>query len=405
MTSAVGALAGVRVLDLSRVLAGPWASQLLGDLGAEVLKVERPGQGDDTRRWGPPFTDDGTAAYYHSTNRNKHALAIDFAREQGADLVRRLAQDCDVLLENFRPGGLARYGLDYASLAALNPRLIYCSVTGFGQTGPYRERGGYDFLVQGMGGLMSVTGLPDRECGSGPMKVGVPVTDLFTGMYAATSILAALVHQRATGRGQHIDSALLDTQVAMLANQGSAFLNSGQVAPRLGNAHPVVVPYRDFEARDGTVLVALGNDRQFLKLCALLDLPDLAADPRFATNAQRHANRTELEERLAFVIAGWNSADFLDAMEREGLPAGPINHLDQVFADPQVEARAMVERVDAPGGKPVPLVRYPHLLSETPASIRKTPPAIGEDTRATLHRLLELDEAALDALTADGVIA
>jgi crotonobetainyl-CoA:carnitine CoA-transferase CaiB-like acyl-CoA transferase len=338
------ALAGLKVLDLSRVLAGPWASQILGDLGAQVIKVEQPGQGDDTRRWGPPFVEDGSAdaAYYLSCNRNKQAIAIDLAAPEGAALIKRLAAQCDIVVENFKVGGLARYGLDYPSLSADNPGLIYCSITGFGQDGPYRDRGGYDFLIQGMSGLMSVTGFPDAMGGS-PTKAGVPVSDLFTGLYAAIAILGALNHRHLTGQGQHIDCALFDTQVAVLANQASNFLNGGLTPGRLGNEHPNVVPYQDFATRDGRVLVALGNDRQFKAFCQLLSLGELAREARFADNAGRSVHRRSLLDALGAAILDWSSAELLSAMDAAGLPGGPVNSVPQALADPQIQARGLIK--------------------------------------------------------------
>ena len=404
-----GPLAGLRVLDLSRVLAAPWATQILGDLGAEVLKVERPGKGDDTRGWGPPFLQDGSArpdaAYYLCANRNKRSVAIDFARPEGAALVRRLAADADVLVENFRTGGLAKYGLDAPALLAANPRLIYCSVTGFGHTGPYAARCGYDFLIQGMSGLMSVTGRPEGEPGAGPLKVGVPVSDLFTGLYATVAILAALNHRNRSGEGQHIDCALLDSQVALLVNQAMNFLVGGEVPRRLGNAHPNVVPYRDFAASDDYVLVACGNDGQFRALCALLGRDDLAADPRFGTNAGRLRERRVLEVELARAIAPWRAAELLAAMEQAGVPGGPINSIDQVLADPQVAAREMLRAMRRDDGTEVQVIGFPGRLSRSPASYRLAPPRLGQDTRAVLEAELGLGGAEIEALRTAGVVA
>ena len=404
-----GPLAGLRVLDLSRVLAAPWATQILGDLGAEVLKVERPGKGDDTRGWGPPFLQDGSArpdaAYYLCANRNKRSVAIDFARPEGAALVRRLAADADVLVENFRTGGLTKYGLDAPALLAANPRLIYCSVTGFGHTGPYAARGGYDFLIQGISGLMSVTGRPEGEPGAGPLKVGVPVSDLFTGLYATVAILAALNHRNRSGEGQHIDCALLDSQVALLVNQAMNYLVGGAVPRRLGNAHPNVVPYRDFAASDDYVLVACGNDGQFRALCALLGRDDLAADPRFATNAGRLRERRVLEVELARAIAPWRAAELLAAMEQAGVPGGPINSIDQVLADPQVAAREMLRAMRRDDGTEVQVIGFPARLSRSPASYRLAPPRLGQDTRAVLEAELGLGGAEIEALRTAGVVA
>lgn len=402
------ALAGLRVLDLSRVLAGPWATQMLGDLGAEVIKVENPSRRDETRAWGPPFLEQGEgpwdAAYYFCTNRNKRAIAVDFARPEGAEILRRLAAQADVLVENFKVGTLARYGLDYASLKVLNPRLVYCSITGFGQTGPYAGRGGYDFLVQGMSGLMSVTGRPDDEPGGGPMKVGIPASDLFCGLYASVSVLAALHHRHASGEGQHIDCALLDSQVALLANQAMNYLIGGQVPRRLGNAHPNVVPYRDFAAADDYILVACGSDGQFLALCRLLDRQDLADDPRYASNAGRSANRSELELALAHAIACWPAADLLAAMARDGVPGGPINRLDQVLADPQVQARELLQTLRRDDGTAVTVIGYPARLSRTPASYRQAPPRFAQDTLEVLTEALGLDPDELAGLVAQGVL-
>ncbi|WP_448578690.1 CaiB/BaiF CoA transferase family protein [Thermaurantiacus sp.] len=402
-----GPLWGVLVLDLSRVLAGPWATQILGDLGARVIKVERPGAGDDTRGWGPPFLDDGSghSTYYLCANRNKESIAIDFARSEGAALIRALAVRADVLVENYRTGTLARYGLDPDQLRALNPRLVTCSITGFGQTGPDAARAGYDFLVQGMGGLMSLTGRPDGAPGGGPLKAGIPIADLVTGLYASTSILAALLHARATGEGQHIDAALMDSQVAVLANHWSAYLNAGVVPERLGNAHATVVPYRDFRVADGEVIVAVGSDSQFLKLCHLLGRDDLAADDRLKTNAGRQTNRAWLEEELEHSLSAWRADDLLKAMAKQGVPGGPINRLDAVFAEPQVKARALVE--SCPNGQrpPLDLVRYPHLLSATPATMRSAPPRLGEHSRAILAADLGLAEEEIDRLMEAGVVA
>lgn len=371
-----GPLAGIRILDLSRVLAGPWATQVLGDLGADVVKIEKPGPGDDTRTWGPPWLDTADAplsGYFLACNRNKRSLAVDISAPEGAEIVRKLALEADVVVENFKVGALARYGLDAASLRTLNPRLIYCSVTGFGQDGPYAERGGYDFLVQGMGGLMSITGPETGE----PTKVGVPVIDLFTGLYAVVAIQAALRHRDSTGEGQTIDCALLDTCVSILANQSMNWLVGGHVPKPLGNGHPNVVPYRTFAASDGHLIVAIGNDGQFRAFCRLLGRNDLADHPGYASNAGRVANRVALEEALSAEIAGYSSADLLEKMNAAGIPGGPINRLDQVFFDPQVMARGMVERFDLEPGREVQLTRFPARLSASPPSIRSLPQALG----------------------------
>lgn len=396
----VGALDGLRVLDLSRVLAGPWAAQALGDLGADVTKVEQPGRGDETRRWGPPFLDgpDGPndAAYYLATNRNKRCIAVDFAQPEGADLVRRLAAQSDVVIENFRTGGLVRYGLDYSTLAARDPRLIYCSITGFGQTGPYATHPGYDFLIQGMSGLMSITGTAE----GGPTKVGVAVSDVFTGLYAVNAILAALHHRERTGQGQHIDCALLDSQVGVLVNQAMNLLVSGKEPGRLGNAHPNVVPYREFATADGHVLVACGADSHFRALCGVLGLPDVAADPAYASNARRLMNRATLETALGDAIGIWSRDALLAAMTAAGVPGGPINTIGQALADPQVRARGMVQTMHRGDGTEVKVIAYPSKLSATPATYRIAPQRQGEDTDAVLAERLGLDATELARLRA-----
>jgi crotonobetainyl-CoA:carnitine CoA-transferase CaiB-like acyl-CoA transferase len=339
-------LAGVRVLELARILAGPWAGQLLADLGASVVKVERPGAGDDTRQWGPPFAGDGAAAYFHGCNRGKKSIAIDLETDEGQARVRALAAEADVLIENFKVAGLAKYGLDYPSLAAVNPRLVYCSITGFGQDGPYAARAGYDFMIQGMGGIMDLTGDPAGE----PQKIGVAFADIFTGVYASSAILAAIHGRGATGQGCHIDMALLDTQVAVLANQAMNYLVSGEPPRRLGNAHPNIAPYQTFALADGHVIVAVGNDAQFRKLCELLALPGLAGDPRFLDNRGRVANREGLQAALAPAFLQRRKDELLAAFAAAGVPAGPINNLAEVFADPQVVARGLqIERDGMPG--------------------------------------------------------
>jgi crotonobetainyl-CoA:carnitine CoA-transferase CaiB-like acyl-CoA transferase len=403
----MGPLAGLRVLDLSRVLAGPWCTQILGDLGAEVTKIEQPGQGDDTRRWGPPFLDDGSrdSAYYLCANRNKRSAAINLADPRGAALIRSLAAEADIVVENFLVGGLVKYGLDYATLAAINPRLIYCSITGFGQDGPYKDRGGYDFLIQGMSGLMSVTGRPDDAAGGGPMKVGIPICDLATGLYAAVSILAALAHRDHTGEGQHIDMALLDTQVALLANQASNYMNGGMVPRRLSNEHPNTVPYQDFPCADGDVLVALGNDRQFHAFCALVGVPDLGDDPRFGDNAGRSANRAALQDALRLATGRWRSDDLIAAMESAKLPGGRVNSIPDILADPHIAARGLIRPMARADGTEVRVLGYPGKFSRTPATYRCAPPRSGADSRAVLADLLKMDEAAIDGLVEAGVIA
>lgn len=397
------------MLDLSRVLAGPWATQILGDLGAEIVKVETPGKGDDTRSWGPPFLpeDDGItgdAAYFTACNRNKKSLTIDFSNPEGASLVRRLAAHADVVVENFKVGGLAKYGLDYESLREVNPKLIYCSVTGFGQTGPYAHRAGYDFLIQGMGGLMSVTGQPDGTPGAEPMKVGVAVSDLLTGMYAAVAILAAVVHREKTGEGQSIDCALLDCQVAMLANQGANWLVGGAQPRRLGNNHPNVVPYRVFGALDGFVIVACGNDSQFQRLCVALDARELAEDERFRANAGRILHRDLVDSTLAQLISRKKRDELVALLEKAGVPCGPINNVPDVFADPHVQARGLATELERGDGEKIPTVGFPVRLSETPASCRTAPARLGADTDHVLHDWLGLDPDRIETLRAKGVL-
>ncbi len=403
------ALSGVRVLDLSRVLAGPWCTQTLADLGADVIKVERPGAGDDTRAWGPPFmaAADGSAtresAYYLGTNRNKRSMTVDIARPEGQALIRELVQQCDVFVENFKVGDMARYGLDYASLSAIQPRLVYCSITGFGQTGPYKDRAGYDYAIQGMGGLMSVTGERDDRPGGGPQKVGVAVADLFTGLYSTIGILAALRHAQATGRGQHLDMALLDCQVAMLANLSANYLVSGKTPQRMGNAHPNIVPYQVFEASDGYLILAVGNDSQFAKFCDVAGLSELPNDPRFATNASRVQHREQLVALLAERFRTRTRAQWLDALESAKVPAGPINNLAEVFDDPQVGHRGIVQVVDHPDQPAQRLVTSPIRMSATPATQRRPPPRLGEHTAEVLSEL-GVDAERLIALRAAGVI-
>ncbi|MCV2360531.1 CoA transferase [Paucibacter sp. TC2R-5] len=404
------ALGGVRVLDLSRVLAGPWCTQTLADLGADVIKVERPGSGDDTRAWGPPYLKDeqgrdtSEAAYYLGANRNKRSIAIDIACPAGQALIRELAAGVDVLVENFKVGDLARYGLDAQSLRELNPGLIVCSITGFGQTGPYKDRAGYDYAVQGIGGLMSVTGERDDLPGGGPQKVGVAVADLFTGLYATVAILAALRHRDATGQGQVIDMALLDTQLAMLANLGANYLCTGQAPTRMGNAHQNIVPYQAFEASDGHLILAIGNDHQFAKFCAIAGFPAWAQDPRFSTNAQRVRQRELLVPIIAAAIKTRPRDAWLSALEAAKVPCGAINNLAEAFADPQVQARGMARPMPHPLSPGLQLVSSPMNLSATPVSYRRAPPLLGQHTR---ELLLEAGrtEAEIAALLQTGVIA
>ena len=411
---APGALDGLRVLDLSRVLAGPWCTQTLADLGADVVKVERPPGadhpgGDDTRGWGPPFLKDregrdtAEAAYFLGANRNKRSVAIDLARPEGQALVRQLAARADVLVENFKVGDMARYGLDAATLTALNPRLVYASITGYGQTGPYRERAGYDYAIQGLGGLMSVTGERDDRPGGGPQKVGVAVADLFTGLYTTVAILAALRHRDASGRGQVIDMALLDTQVAMLANLGANYLVTKKPPRRAGNAHQNIVPYQVFEVADGHLILAVGNDGQFERFCRVAGCPELAADPRFARNADRVRHREVLVPLLEPVLKTRPRADWLAALEAAKVPCGPINDLADVFADPQVNARGMTVTLPHPHVDALELVASPLKLSATPPVLRRAPPLLGQHTDEVLAEL-GLEAAEIGRLRAAGVI-
>ena len=398
-------LAGVRVLDLTRVLAGPWCTQVLADLGADVIKVERPGSGDDTRGWGPPFLKDGEgnetpeSAYYLCANRNKRSLTVDLSTAEGQAVIRRLAMRSDVLVENFKVGDMARHGLDAATLRAAHPRLVYCSITGFGQDGPYAQRAGYDFAVQGLGGLMSVTGAADGE----PQKVGVAVADLFTGMYATVAILAALRHRDATGEGQAIDMALLDAQVAMLANLGSHYLVGGEVPARQGNAHANIVPYQVFAVADGHIIVAVGNDRQFARLCELLGLAALGQDARFATNAGRVRHRDALIPVLQSVFRARGRHAWLTVLEAAGIPCGPVNDLAEVFADPQVRARGMIVETAHPQVDTVPLVGSPLKLSATPVEPPRAPPMLGEHTFDVL-REAGFSEDEIATLRANGAV-
>lgn len=408
-------LDGIRILDLSRVLAGPWCTQTLADLGADVIKIERPGSGDDTRSWGPPFLQDAQghdtreAAYYLGTNRNKRSVTCDIAQPAGQALVKELAMHCHAFVENFKVGDMARYGLDYASLRAVNPKLVYCSVTGFGQTGPYRERAGYDYAVQGMGGLMSITGERD-DLGGGPQKVGVAVADLFTGMYAGVAILAALRHAERTGEGQHVDMALLDTQVAMLANLGANYLVSGKVPGRAGNAHQNIVPYQVFEvapAGDGHkdyLILAVGNDGQFARFCEVAGRPELARDERFSRNQDRVRNRAVLVPLLEALMRARTKAQWLPALEAAKVPCGAINNLAEVFADPHVRERGMVDEWAHPLSPGLRLVASPMKLSETPVRHELPPPLLGQHTEEVLGGVLGWDAARIAALRQEGVI-
>ena len=388
-----GPLAGLRVLELARILAGPWAGQILADLGADVVKVERKGTGDDTRGWGPPFVEaaDGghlDAAYFHATNRGKRSIEIDFESEEGRRIVRKLAARSDVLIENFKVGGLARFGLDYASLSKDNPRLIYCSITGFGQTGPHAPRAGYDLMAQGMGGIMDLTGNPEGE----PQRAGVPIADIFTGVYSVIGILAALMERDRTGRGCHVDTALLDSQVGVLANQALNYLVSGKVPHRIGNAHPNIVPYQVFPVADGHIIIATGNDNQFAKLCAVLRAPEIAREPRWLANSDRLANRESLVDRLSELTRTWRRADLLAKLEAVQVPAGPINALDQVFADPQVRHRGM--RIDPPSAAAkaghIPGVRTPIMLDDRSMAAERPAPRLGEHSAEILREIGEI---------------
>ncbi|HVB78352.1 MAG TPA: CaiB/BaiF CoA-transferase family protein [Candidatus Binataceae bacterium] len=405
-----GPLGHVRVLELSRVLAGPWAAQTLADLGASVIKVEKPGAGDDTRTYAPPYAanrdgaQSGESAYFLSTNRGKRSVTIDFFHPEGQKLVQALAAKSDVVIENFKVDGLAKYGLDYPSLHALNPGLVYCSITGFGQTGPYRHKPGYDFMIQGIGGLMSITGEPDQRPGGGPMKVGVAVADIFTGLYATIAILGALAHRDRTGAGQHIDLALLDTQVAILANQAMNYLVTGVAPQRLGNAHPNIVPYQVFAASDGHIIVAVGNENQYARLCEIIGRPDLVGDERFATNAARVNHRGELIAIISGIFLTRTMREWLDALERVGVPCGPINTVADVFADPQVQARGLRLDLPHPAIGSVPSVANPIKYSATPISYRSAPPMLGADTDEILRDMLGLTPAEIARMRKAGIV-
>ncbi len=410
MTTGGGPLAGIRVLDMSRILAGPWIGQLLADLGAEVIKIERPGKGDDTRAWGPPFVKDrdgndtSDAAYFMCANRGKKSLTLDIARPEGQQIIRELAQLSDVLLENYKVGDLKRYGLDYDTLAALNPRLIYCSVTGFGQTGPYRDRPGYDFMIQGMAGVMSITGERDDKPGGGPQKVGVAIADLMTGMYSTVGIVSALHERHASGRGQHIDMALLDCTVGWLANQNANYLIGGDVPGRMGNAHPNVMPYQTFRTQDGDIIIATGNDGQFQRLCVAAGIPAVAADPRYANNALRIKNRDACTASIARELLKKTTAEWVALLETAGVPCGPINQLDAVYADPQVQHRGMKIDVPHPMAGSVPLVANPIKFSRTPIAYDRPPPLVGEHVEEVLRDLLGKNDVQIAALRANNVL-
>lgn len=393
----MGPLSGYRVLDLSRVLAGPWASQIFADLGAEVIKIERPGKGDDTRSWGPPFVpESGLSAYFCAANRGKKSVAIDMSKPEGQTLIKKLAEGCDVLLENFKVGGLSKLGLGPEEMLNLNPQLIYCSITGFGQTGPYRNRAGYDFLMQGMGGLMSVTGEPNGE----PMKAGVAVVDILTGLYASNAVMAALLERERSGLGQHIDLALFDVQIASMANQVSSYLVSGQQPVRLGNAHPSIVPYQVFPTADGHIIIAVGNDEQFARLVGLANAPELAQDQRFTTNPARVKNRDILVPILETLLKTRPSKDWLESLEVQGIPAGPINNFADIDADPQVQARGIFKTLspDLRG------VANPMRFSRSELQDDRAPPQLGADTDEILRNILGLSETDLSALKTSGVI-
>ncbi|WP_153488164.1 CaiB/BaiF CoA transferase family protein [Burkholderia cepacia] len=406
----MGALSHIRVLDLTRVLAGPWCAQTLADFGADVIKVERPGAGDDTRHWGPPYlkdadgADTAEAAYYLAANRNKRSVTVDIATPEGQQIVRELAAQSDVVLENYKVGQLKKYGLDYESLRAVKPDLVYCSVTGFGQTGPYAHRAGYDFIVQGIGGFMSITGERDGEPGGGPQKAGVAIADLATGLYSTIAVLAALTHRNRTGEGQYIDMALLDVQVALLANMNTNFLASGKPPVRWGNAHPNIVPYQTFQTSDGWIIVAVGNDGQFRKFVEAGGRPQLADDERFATNPSRVRHRDTLVPILAEMVKARGKADWIDVLEAAGVPCGPINDLDEVFDNEQVVARGMQVSLPHPSGADAKLVRNPIRMSATPPDARTAPPLLGAQTDDVLRDMLGYDDAKIARLRAKQAI-
>lgn len=406
----MGALSHIRVLDMGRVLAGPWATQILGDLGAEIIKIEMPGEGDETRRFGPPFLESlngerGDAVYFLSANRNKKSVGIDFSKPGGATLVKRLARRAHVVVENFKTGSLARFGLDYASLVVENPALIYCSLTGFGHTGPYQNKAGYDFLIQGMGGLMSITGQPGDTPGGEPMKVGVAVSDVFAGLYMTIAILAAVVHQARTGEGQEIDMSLFDCQAAALANQAMNYLVGGIVPERLGNSHPNIVPYQVFDTADGFLVLAIANDQQFSRFCETAGVRDLARDARFMTNSSRVRYREHLIAIMDPILRRRKTTDWIDLLERANVPCGPINRVDQVFSDPQAVARDLAIRMRHSTAGDVQLVASPLRLSRTPPEYRLPPPRLGEHTEEVLRDYLGLSPGEMDRLAAAGVVS
>ena len=403
-------LHGLKVLELARVLAGPWAGQVLADLGADVIKIERPGIGDDSRAFGPPWVKDAQgrdtkdSAYFTSANRGKRSVTVNLSKPQGQELVRRLAAESDVLLENYKFGDLERYGLGYAQLQQINPRLVYCSVTGFGQTGPYRERPGYDFMIQGMGGMMSVTGEPDGAPGGGPQRAGVPIADIITGMYASIAICAALANRAQSGKGQHLDLALLDSQIALLAYQNTNYFATGKPPGRIGNLHPNIVPYQPFRAKDGDVILACGNDNLYRKFCETAGCMELAADPRFASNGKRVENRKELTRLLGEIFQKRTKKEWVDLLEAAGVPNGPINDIAQVFAEPQVQARGVkIELEHAVAGK-LPMVASPMRFSGTPLEHKLAPPILGQHTDEVLRELLGMSAAQIAALRAEEAI-
>ncbi|MGA0382489.1 MAG: CaiB/BaiF CoA transferase family protein [Arenicellales bacterium] len=406
----MGALSHIRVLDLSRVLAGPWCTQMLADLGADVIKIERPGVGDDTRQWGPPFipaagsTGLGESTYFLGANRGKRSVTINLAERKGQALAREMAALSDVVVENFKVGALARYGLDYLSLKALNPRLVYCSITGFGQNGPYADRAGYDFMIQGMGGLMSITGEAEGTEGAGPQKVGVAMADIVTGLYCASAIQAALIHRDRSGEGQYIDMALLDCQVAVLANQAMMYLAAGEVPNRMGNAHPNIVPYQVFATRDAHLILAVGNDGQFKRLCDLLGRPELAEDERFATNRARVAHRSEIINILAKIIRQKSTDEWVPLIESQGIPCGRINRIDQALDEAQVKHRNMRTQVVHQGLGEIDILASPIRMSETPTRVDRAPPMLGEHTEEVLEELLEYSAGDISALRRSGII-